>query len=242
TSRHDFASIDGVYALLRPKSGSAKPSAGAVTADFPGHVIVDMTVPKGGPGAFSVGVHTPQGDVPLPFAGTGPPSDAPLAKLLTATFHDVVGTPIADRPFEVSVDAEGRGLWDLDAVNTDAVFVIASRPGQPDAGTAKLSQPGGAGTPFSGELTIAGGGEATLTAAIRASDGSTQVIDGSPAAVNVVAGAHPSPTAGPVDATPSPEPGVSPLIWLALIVVAVLIVGWLVLTLRGRPDQPSLRR
>jgi hypothetical protein len=248
TGQLTITPIDGVYGRLKPAKGKAAPSEGKVTADFAGHVLIDLAVPTGGPGALVVGVHGSGGNIPLRIAGTGPPPGALPFQLITGTVHDIVGDVVAGRPFPVTVDVMPRGLWDVHAVGlTDRIDVVAFKQADPSGaefGTATLVRQGDAGTPYTGTMTVRATGDLELAVA-WAGGGAVLVIAGDRKPVTVLeAGVRPSTApaaseqAAPVPAGPEPAApgdGIPLIVWL--VVIAIVMIGGGYLVLRFLADQ-----
>ena len=252
--------VDGVYVRLRPAKGSAAPSEGRVRADFAGHVVADLVVPKGGPGTVQVGIHgrscdasgtcTPA-DIPLPIAGTGPPTGAPALELVSGSIHDIVGDIVTARPFSVTADVVPRGLWDVRSVGLpDTVDVIAFQPNDPTGamfGSGSLQRQGDVGTPYTGTMTVRTVGTLELAVALHLG-GAGLVIAGDRKPITVLeAGVRPSTgpaasnPAAPPDSTPAgsdstaPSGGIPVIVWV--VAVLVVIVGGGALLLRLLADQ-----
>jgi len=249
--------VDGVYVRLRPAKGAAAASEGRIRPDFPGHVVADLVVPKGGPGKVEVGIHgqacdadgtcTPA-DIPLPIAGKGPPTGAPALDLLSGAIHDLVGDIVAARPFPVTADVAPRGLWDVrDVGMPDSVDVVAFLPDDPSGamfGSGALVRQGGVGTPYTGTMTVRATGNVELAVALNIA-GSELVIAGERKPVTVLAaGNRPSTApaateqAAPVPARPDPaatSDGIPPIVWL--LAIAVVVIGGGYLVLRFLADQ-----
>ncbi len=237
---HKLIGVSGFYVRLRPAKGNAAPSVGTIRADWPGHVIVELAPPAGGPGALEFGASARECvtggacsdvDVPIPFTGVGPPPDAPIATLVEAAFHPFVGDIVAGRPFPVSVDLMPRGLWDLTTFEpSDGLVAIARHPSGPELASAELHQAGQPGTPYTGRLGIPETGEVDLTVAIPVAGGQNQVVPDSTLRVTVVEGGRPgtpspgaSAASSPAPATPADE--TPPVALLAGIGALVVVVG-----------------
>ena len=249
--------VAGVYARLRPAKGAAAPSEGQITADFPGHVVAVLVVPKGGPGKVEVGIRGQTcdangtcrpADIPLPISGTGPPTGAPALDLVTGSIHDFVGDIVAARPFPVTADVMPRGLWNVGDVGlTDTVDVVAFLPNDPSGamfGSGTLTRQGGVGTPYTGTMTVRTTGNLELAVALRIG-GSDLVIAGERKTITVldvgvrpstipVASAQAAPVPVGADAA-APSDGISAIVWIVLI--AVLVIGGGYLLLRFLADQ-----
>lgn len=232
---HALARVGGVTVLLRPAKGDAKPSVGTVQADFPGHVVVDLVVPEGGPGSIEVGVPAQvcKADgtcsetlLPIPIAGTGPPPEADAADLIDATLHPLVGDIVAGREFPITVDVVGKGQWVLDTLPLpDHLIAVVAEVGGADVATAELRPGVQPGSPYTGRLTIPETGQLSLTVAIPATNGEDQVLPGATTALKVIGGGRPpsaEPTAPEPPAAPSGE--IPMVVWLGGI-GAVLVAG-----------------
>ena len=222
---NDFAALDGVFARLRPAKGKAAASEGSVSADFPGHVVMQLVVPKGGPGSLVIGVHTAAGDEMIPLSGIGPPPTATADQLVAATFHPFVGSVVAGRPYPVVVDVQPRGQWDLaEMPSLDGLSVVASVGGRQVA-SAPLVEDAAPGTPFRGQVTVPDPGAAELSVALFGPDGSTSTVAGAAVTVTAAAGDRPTTPPGSTASPPPAEEGVPMIAWLVLAALAVGLVG-----------------
>ena len=244
THQHELTPIEGLEVRLKPAKGKAAPSIATVTWDWPGHAVADLKVPPGGPGKLELGVHilacSAPGDcadtvLPLDIAGSGPPPDAPLAELLTARFHPVVGDVVARRTFPVAVDIIARGFYDYDALPlANGIVVTASNQAGEELASDTLVQQRAAGTPFQGHLTIAQTGDVELAAALPGANGApNQPIADETLAVTVIEGgrresASPAPAAPAPDSPTEPQGGIPLAAWVAGI-AALMVGGGLIL-------------
>jgi hypothetical protein len=246
THQHELTPIEGLEVRLKPAKGKAPSSVATVTWDWPGHAVADLTVPPGGPGKIELGVHilacSAPGDcvdtvLPLDIAGSGPPPDAPLAELLVARFHPIVGDVVAGRTFPVAVDMIARGFYDYDALPlANGIVVRASNGAGDKLASDTLVQQRAAGTPFQGHLTIAETGDVVLAAALPGTNGGPdQPIADATLDVTVIEGgrresASPAPAA---PAAPSESPADSqggiPLVAWVVGIGALVVGGGLVL-------------
>lgn len=252
-SVQNLASINRVFVRLHPAKGSAAPSEGRVTADFPGHVTAALVVPKGGPGSITVGVHGQAcdengtcrpADIALAIVGTGPPPDAKNFDLVEGSFHDIVGDVVVGQPTSLTVEVMPRGLWDVSAVGlSDRVFVVARDPTDgsgAELGLATLERQGGAGAPYSGTIVIRQTGTVDLSVMIPAG-GAHIDIAGERKEVTVIdTGGRPSdppaaasPARGALAeapaSTPARDQGVPAIVWILAAVVVLVGGGFLVL-------------
>jgi hypothetical protein len=233
----DFPNVDGVYVLLKPRTGKAAPSEAKIENDFQGHVLATLEVPQGGPGNLEIGLRIAGKDVPLTVAGVGPPPAAPTRDLLSATIEPLVGDTVVDRAFPLAVDVMPRGLWDLSSLPLpDHVVAVARHPGGPGLSTAELTRPGEPGTPYTGKLTIPETGEVEIAIQVPQPGGGDAEVPGSVIQRTVIEGgrresAAPAPaSAAPAPQTPAAAPadgGIPTVAWVlgigALVVIGVLL-------------------
>ena len=247
TGRHAFVPLEGVFARLHPAKGKATSTTADAVADWPGHHVIDLTVPAGGPGRLELGVHGPGGDRPLKIAGVGPPAGARLVDLLQTQLQDIVGDVVAGRPFPLAVSLGPRGWWNFDALHLpDRLVVSAAHPGGPELSSAELLPDGPVGAPYTGHLTIPETGDIDLTFLLPGANGQPDtLITASPTPIQVIEsgvrldGTTPRPAAsGPATPTaPAPAAegnGPSPIVWIGLVALlglaGVLVFGG---TIRG---------
>jgi hypothetical protein len=252
TTAHELAEVDGVFARLKPATGHADPTTADGVSDWPGHLRFDLAAPKGGPGKVEFRVRgqacPAPGDcrdagVPLHVAGTGPPPDAPRAVLVAAQPLPIVGDIVAGRATSLGVIVSPKGAWDFDALALpDRIVAVATDGLGADLGSAELRLAGDPGAPYTGRLTIAKAGGATIGYAIPGENGEPdQLIDGAATRVQVIeAGLRPdggmaAPGESPAPGAPTPaaDDG-SPMVWILLVgllvVAGILIFGG---TVRG---------
>jgi hypothetical protein len=233
TVRHDFSEVTGPFLRLHPATGSAAPSTTTADSDWPGHLVANVQVPKGGPGAIEVGFdgQTCRSDgtcvtsfFPFRFGGAGPPPEAPLARLIEATIHPPEGILIEDVPIDLTVDVVRRAAWDPSVVPLpDQLVAVVNQRGAPDTATAVLRPTAGRRDgPYRGKLTIATSGDFTLSLLIPSQGGQDFEVAGSVLRLTVEA-----VDAG--DTTPAPpiEEGIP--LPLAGSVVLLVLAGALVI-------------
>ena len=139
------------YVRLDPAKGSAKSTVGEANSDWSGHLIAEVVIPKGGPGALEVGLSeeacTARGSVqscdtsefPFRMAGSGPPPDAPLASLVVARTQPPTGRLLAGEPFDVTVTLEPQAGWDVAALKLPKQLVaFANQRGGQDLASTTL--------------------------------------------------------------------------------------------------------
>jgi hypothetical protein len=244
--------VDGVFVRLHPAKGNAAPSEGRITADFPGHVLAALVVPKGGPGKVTLGIRGQScdaggackpADFPVPFAGTGPPPDAKTFDLVTGSFHDIVGDVVVGRPTALTVEVMPRGLWDVTAVGlSDRVDVIARDPNDASGaqlGLAALERQGDVGTPYVGTIVVRQAGTVELSVAIPGGGADLEIAGERKVVTVIEAGRRPStaPAAAseaaraptPTPAAAEPGGGIPAIAWIAAGVLLVFGGGFLLL-------------
>ncbi len=249
TASKALVPVDGVFARLHPAKGKAAPTTGDAHADWPGHVVVDVHAPKGGPGSIEFGIHGPDGDHRLKLAGTGPPPDAPLADLVHAELLPIIGDVVAGRPFPLGVLVQPQGEWNIDEMTfPDRLVVSAAHPGGQELSNAELVPGGGPGTPYVGHLTIPETGDADLTFLVPGTDGADLEIPDSSGRVTVIQGGRSSPAANvgtpATTGTDGSSGDVPPVVWAGAI--GLLAVGLLLVfggsLFRRRPRGPDRDR
>jgi hypothetical protein len=240
---HRLTDVNGVELRLYPAKGKAAPTLAEIHTNWPGHILADLALPKGGAGKLELGsqsrVCTSDGTCkdqidPIPFAGVGPPADASLAELVSAQFHSFVGDTVAGRTFPVAVDMVAMGNWNADVLTPpDSLVVTAAHPGGPELARATLILGNQPGAPYAGHLTIAETGPVDLEVAIPGVAGAAdEPIVGVTAQLNVIQGGRPaSASAAPADpAVSNPaqvtSTGEIPLaIWVVGIGALLVVVG-----------------
>jgi hypothetical protein len=259
TRDHSMFSVNGLVFRLYPAKGSAGPSVAQANQDAPGHLVADLTIPKGGVGRLEVATGgtecTTDGacrDVyqPLRIAGIGPPPDAPLGSLVRAELLPITGDVVAGRPASIAVNVEPIGLWPNDAFSLpDTIEVTGTTAGGGRLDAARLGQdPPGPGQPYQGSVRILDPGQISLKAAFVDASGTTQPIAESLGPIQVIgtatrpqAGGTPRPTATGAAEAPGPgtagEDGGPP--WVILGALAVLVVG--IALFLGEPLTRRLR-
>jgi hypothetical protein len=253
TQARALREVDGVYAVLLPAKGHADPTSADGVPDWPGHVRFDVPAPRGGPGRLEFGLHTQdcrgQGpctdiDLPLHLAGTGPPPDAPRAALVEAEPLPLVGDIVAGRPVSLAALITPKGAWAFDALELpDRIVAVATDGLGADLGSGELLLSGAPGSPYTGKLTIAKAGGATIGYAIPGENGEPDQFMEGAARVHVIeAGrrldsstAAPLPGESGAPAAPTPEgDGGSPVVGILLagllVLAAILVFGG---TVRG---------
>jgi hypothetical protein len=243
--RQTFAEINDPEVTLHPAAGKAAAAKGTSRPDWPGHLIVSVDVPKGGPGRLDLGFGgrscTSDGtctDIVLPFAlgGVGPPPDAPISDLVDATMDAPLPPFVAGKPIDLRVRLVPRAGWDPALLALpDRLVAFINRPRGTDLATAELRRPRIVGDPYTGQITPPEGetGDLVLNVAIPGENGNPDVV--LPATVTrlaVVDGddpAPPTPSARPAAGAPTGAPAaptdLTPIVWV-LGIAAVIGVGF----------------
>jgi LPXTG-motif cell wall-anchored protein len=244
TTTRAFPQFNGGYVRLHPAKGTAKPTVGEANSDWPGHLIAEVVIPKGGPGELEVGLSesacTTRGSVqtcdvseyPFRMAGTGPPPDAPLTSLLVARTQPPVGSILAGQPFDIRVTLEPQGQWDMDALHLpDQLIAFANARGGPDLANAGLNDTGERGTSpsvtYLGQMTIDEPGEVTVQVAIPGNGTEDQVLPGATIRLQVGgSGTEPRASARPAPGSPAaPATGEDGPPWLVIGAVVAGLAG-----------------
>jgi hypothetical protein len=234
----DFPNVDGIYVLLKPRTGKAAPSDAKIETDFQGHVLATVEVPQGGPGKLEIGIRADGKNMPLTVAGVGPPPAAPTRDLVTATIEPLVGDTVVGRAFPLTVEVMPRGLYDLSTLPMpDTVVAVARHPGGPGLSAAELRRTGELGTPYTGKLTIPETGDVEIAIQVPEPGGGNAEVPGSAIERTVIEGGR-QPSAAPARASAasapaSPTPaassgGIPPLAWvvgIGVVVVVLVLVG-----------------
>lgn len=183
-----FAVMTGLVLKLHPASGKARPTEAETRSDFPGHLLADVIVPKGGPGAVEVVVRD-QTDLPIHTGGVGPPPAAPLSSLVGAQVHLPSGSVIAGRPMDLVVDVRTVVDWEPAVGLPDRLVVIATLGRGPDLANAEIHRATGSTTTYAGPITIPEAGDVTLVFAFPGgTSGADDVIRGATTRLRVGAG------------------------------------------------------
>jgi hypothetical protein len=244
-TQQTFARFNEGYVRLRPAKGSAKPTIGSALSDWPGHLIGDVVVPRGGPGPIEIGIadHACAGAgscsghvFPFKMAGTGPPPNAPRSALIVATIQAPAGSLFAGEPIDLSVSVEPQAGWDLDALGlpNELVAFVSTRSG-PDLASATLHDTGERGASpsvtYSGQITIPVPGNMSLQVAIPGNGSEDQVLRG--ASIRLDVGGTAIKASSPPAAQGAAPSGVSGDPWsrwplyaggLALVLVAAFVI------------------
>jgi hypothetical protein len=235
-SRQALSQVNSADIRVYPKAGKAAPTQGHTHADWPGHVIAPLTIPKGGLGRVEIGYpsqecHTDGTCVPVfvPFAfgGVGPPPDAPRSVLVIATIQPIAGPVSVDQAFEVDVDIAPKVAWDarLLALPKQVVLIASQLNGtsttQVDMRVVNDGQ-------YHASMTLSDGGDTVLTVAFQTGT-ELDPIDRSAQRIQVLGGdapASPVASATPVGSAPSPVVPAGPDLPIVPIGLgAVLLIG-----------------
>jgi hypothetical protein len=240
TRRHELIGVSGVTVRLFPAKGKAAPTVAEIHTNWPGHILADLAMPKGGLGRLELGtqarVCATDGSCkdliqPIEFAGVGPPADASLAQLVSAQFHPFVGDTVAGRTFPVAVDIVAMGNWNIDTLPLpERLIVTAAHHGGPELAQAELVPGVQTGAPFAGHLTIAETGSVDLTVAVPGTAGAPdQPIPEATLALTVIEGGRPASASPAAAEAPNPGPaaategGIPLVAWL--VGIGILVIG-----------------
>lgn len=209
TNARELSTMNGLYLRLHPATGKARPTEAETRSDWPGHILANVIVPKGGPGAVEAGISgracTDDGtcrDVDFPFkiGGNGPPPDAPRSLLVEARFHAPSGPVIAGSPLDVIVDLQPRGPWDPRSLGLPDRLVVMARNGTgPDLASAEVRLGAGPGSPYRGRITIPEAGDVALLFAIPGQGTEDDVIQTATTRIKVVPATDSTPAAAVAD-------------------------------------------
>ncbi len=197
TMAGQLSTIGGLYLRLHPGTGKALPTEAETRSDWPGHLLANVIVPKGGPGAIETGISgsacTSDGtckraDFPFTVAGVGPPPDAPRSVLVSARLQPVVPPVIAGRPVEIVMDLALRAAWDPATIGLPDRLIVSARNGTgPDLASAEIRRGAGPVDLYRGQITIPDAGDVALLFAIPGNGTEDDVIQSATTRVKVVA-------------------------------------------------------
>jgi hypothetical protein len=228
TQAAELSPIGGLYLKLHPATGKARPTEAETRSDWPGHILANVIVPKGGPGAIEIGISgracTSDGtctDTSFPFTvgGIGPPPAAPRSLLVSARLQPLVQPVIAGRPIEIVIDLAPLAAWDPESLGLpDRLVVIARNGTGPDLASTEIRRGAGPVNIFRGQITIPEPGDVALMFALPGGgSGADDVIDSATTRVKVAPATDSSPAAAAPDPTQDDVPW--PLIGGALVLV-----------------------
>ncbi len=219
-----FAVMQGLVLKLYPATGTAGPTEAQTRSDWPGHLLADVVVPKGGPGAVEVVVRD-QTDLPIHTGGEGPPPTAPLSSLVGAQVHLPSRPAIAGRPVDLVVDVRTRVDWEPAVSLPDRLVVIATLGRGPDLANTEIRRATGSTTTYAGPITIPEAGDVTLAFAFPGgTSGADDIIAGATTRVRVGAAGGASTRVVVAPATDGGPPW--PLIGggVAVVLAAALVI------------------
>jgi hypothetical protein len=222
-----FIPMGGLYLKLHPATGKARPTEAETLPDWPGHLVANVIVPKGGPGAVELVVRDGPADLPIHVGGVGPPPDAPLSSLVFAAIHLPSGQVIAGRPMDLVVDVRTQADWDPPVSLPDRLVVIATLGRGQELANTEIQRAAGSGSEatFAGPITIPEPGEVTLVVAFPGGQrGADDIIQG--ATTRVMVGG-PGPSAATDATAPAVDAGVEwPIVGgaAALVVIAGFVI------------------
>jgi len=235
TDQRELSSVGGIYLKLHPATGRARPTEAETRSDWPGHILANVIVPKGGPGEIEVGVRgrscTSDGtckdaDFPFAFGGTGPPPAAPRSLLVTARIEPPVEPVVAGRPMDIVVDVAPKAAWDPASLGLPDVLVVIATTGRgPDLASSEIRLGAGPGSPYRGQITIPDPGDIALEIVLPGNGDADDVIPGATSRVTV---GEPVTPGRPAVATEDVDTGIAwPLIGgaIVLVLLASLVIS-----------------
>ena len=201
--------MEGLYLRLHPATGKARPTAAETRSDWPGHILANVIVPKGGPGAIETGISgracTTDGtctDANFPFTlgGVGPPPEAPHSILIEARLRPLVQPVIAGRPVEVAMSLVPRAAWDPATIGLPDRLIVFARNGTgPDLASTEIRRGAGPVDLYRGQITIPDPGDVALMFAIPGNGAEDDVIQSATIRIKVVEPVDSSPPAAVAD-------------------------------------------
>ena len=210
TNSGELSTINGLYLRLHPATGKARPTESETRSDWPGHILANVIVPKGGPGEIEVGISgrsctsdgTCQGvDFPFKVGGIGPPPDAPRSLLVDARLQPLVQPVIAGRPLEIVIDLAPRAAWDPGSIGLPDRLVVLARNGTgPDLASAEIHRGAGPVDVYRGQITVTDPGDVALMFALPGGrNGADDVIESATTRVKIVPATDSAPAAAAAD-------------------------------------------
>jgi hypothetical protein len=214
TDSGQLSTMNGLYLRLHPAKGKARPTEAETRSDWPGHILANVIVPKGGPGAIEVGISgrscTADGacrDVDFPFqvGGIGPPPDAPRSLLINVRLQPLVQPVIAGRPLEIVIDLAPRAAWEPGSIGLpDRLVVLAGSGTGPDLASAEIHRGAGPVDVYRGQITVPEPGDIALMFALPGGrSGADDVIESATTRIKVA----PAPDSAPAAAVADPAEG-----------------------------------
>lgn len=225
SQQSNFLAMNGLYLKLQPATGKGHPTeAEIVRADWPGHFMAHVIVPKGGPGAVEVVVRD-ETDLPIQVDGVGPPAAAPLSALVGAQVHLPSKPVTAGLPLDLVVDVRPQADWEPPINLPDRLVVIATLGRGPDLANVEIHLAAGSTTTYTGPITIPAAGDVSLVFAFPGgTSGADDVIPGATTRVKVGTA---ETSDGPRATAPATDGGQAwPLIGgaVALVVAAAFVI------------------
>jgi hypothetical protein len=198
-----------LYLRLHPASGKARPTEAETRSDWPGHILANVIVPKGGPGTIEIGISgrscTSNGkctnvDFPFRIGGVGPPPEAPRSTLVDPRLQTLVQPVIAGRPLQILIDLAPRAPWDPGSLGLPDRLVVVARNGTgPDLASTEIRRGAGPVDLYRGQITIPDPGDVALMFAIPSNGTEDDVIQSATTRLKVVEADDSSPPAAVAD-------------------------------------------
>jgi hypothetical protein len=235
TAQKQLFDVNTLTVRVEPRTGTARATTTTARSDWPGHLVADITIPKGGLGRIVAGTEDQTCDAagacqplfqPFTIGGVGPPPDAPRSMLLTAAVDRIPQPVTAGLPFAVGVAVAPRADWGVDMLGLpDHLVALVQLAAGGDVGKADLTQVG-TDLRYSGQVTPTIAGDAVLTVGVPRVGGPEDIIPSSKTPLRIRGGAtSPSPTTS--DIPPARSSDVSPIV--PVLVGLAVVIGGLVL-------------
>jgi hypothetical protein len=221
----------------RPASGDGAPSQAVLNADWNGHGVADLVVPAGGAGRLEVGFHgtvcdndgCQPHDTFFPIAGIGPPPDAPLPLIARAEIEPPTAI-VAGRDADVGIVLRPRADWPADVFALPDRLVLQARiPRGPTVVNAPARLVDRTSRRYLATVNLPDPGPYILEAASSPDATGADLFATSLVTVTVQPAGEATGPPAPGTPTASSQADLLPL---ALVAIAVLIVGALVFVVR----------
>jgi hypothetical protein len=235
SAARQLSPMTALYVRLHPASGKARPTEAETRSDWPGHILANVIVPKGGPGEIEIGLSgracTADGtctnvDFPFRIGGVGPPPEAPHSVLVDPRLQPLAQPVIAGRPLEIVIDLAPRAAWPPESLGLPDRLVVLARNGTgPDLASTEIRRDAGPVDVYRGQIAIPDAGDVALMFLFPGGpSGADDVIESATTRVRVAPAAADAPAAAAADPTQDGVPW--PLIGatLALVLLASLVI------------------
>jgi hypothetical protein len=196
----------GPMARLHPAGGEPGPFEKRARPNFPGHYVVSLEVPEGGPGTLEVGFSgmycdsngcSQGGDLLYPFGGVGPPPGTPPGSLFDAEITPLGKSVFAGQPVEIGMTLAPKTDWPDGSVKMpDGVFVIVRQARGADVGAVPAAMdPANPGS-YLATITLPAAGNFTVLVAADAAASPGSTFDSSLTRITAEASVAPPSSGG----------------------------------------------